>query len=239
MTTAINPEATLGQLVTENPALSRVFATLGLDYCCGGGKTLAEACHAHGLDPDAVRDEIARVEASSSESQPNPADMSLTELADHIEQTHHAYLREVLPALQTMSAKVASAHAEKDPRLVEVDRVVRELAHELESHTMKEERILFPAIRRLDAGQPLQGFTCGALANPISVMEMEHDEAGQALERLRTLTDGYAIPDWACNTCRGLLTELERLEKDLHLHIHKENNILFPRTLERESAGTN
>ncbi|HOF41123.1 MAG TPA: iron-sulfur cluster repair di-iron protein [Candidatus Hydrogenedentes bacterium] len=238
MTTAINPEATVGQLVTENPALSRVFESFGLDYCCGGGKTLTEACSSRGVDLQTVRQELARVGASADESQPNPADMTLTELADHIEQTHHAYLREVMPVLQTMSAKVANAHAKRDPRYNDVQRVVGELAQELESHSVKEERILFPAIRRLDAGQSLQGFTCGALENPIHVMEMEHDDMGRALAELRTLTDGYAVPDWACNTCRGMLTELERLEKDLHQHIHKENNILFPRTLEREAAIT-
>ena len=141
-----------------------------------------------------------------------------------------------MPVLQTMSAKVASAHAKRDPRLNEVERVVEDLAQDLESHSVKEERILFPAIRRLEAGQSLQDFSCGALENPIHIMEMEHDDMGRALKELRALTDDYAVPDWACNTCRGMLTELERLEKDLHQHIHKENNILFPRTLEREAA---
>ncbi len=238
MTTAIDITATLGQLVTENPARSLVFETLGLDYCCGGKKTLAEACRENGLDPETVSDEVARISARSDGSQRNPAAMGLTELADHIEHTHHAYLRETLPTLQSMAGKVARAHAGKDQRLREVEKVMEELAQELLSHMMKEERILFPAIRRLDAGQPLEGFTCGALSSPIEVMEMEHDQAGNALERLRELTDDYAIPKWACNTYMGLMTELERFEQDLHLHIHKENNILFPRTLEREAGNS-
>lgn len=227
---------TVGAIVARRPALSRVFEQQGIDYCCGGKKALDQVCREKGLDPAEL---LAKLEASASaptdELVVDPVAMSLAELADHIEQTHHAYLRRELPRLDAMTEKVASVHGDKDARLAEIRRTFRALSSELTSHTMKEEQVLFPTIRQLDASKTAPTLHCGSLANPIAQMEHEHDEAGSALERLRMLTDGYTPPEWACNTYRAMLDGLAHLERDLHQHVHKENNVLFPRALVRES----
>ncbi len=163
------------------------------------------------------------------------AAMSLTELADHIEQTHHAYLHYELPRLSELTENVASVHSEKNPHLHQIRQTLLALATELSSHMMKEERILFPMVRQLDVAKTTPEFHCGSLANPIRQMESEHTQAESALEKLRELTEGYTPPDWACDTYRAMLEALAHLEQDLELHIQKESNVLFPRALEMES----
>ena len=161
--------------------------------------------------------------------------MSLTELADHIEQTHHTYLHSELPRLDEMTEKVASVHGERDPRLHQIREIFLALATEMSNHMMKEERILFPMVRQLDASETTPTFHCGSLANPIRQMESEHTQAGSALEDLRELADGYTPPDWACNTYRAMLDALARFDHDLQLHMRKEGEVLFPRALEMEN----
>lgn len=235
--TRIGAGDTVGAVVTRQPSLSRVFEKAGIDYCCGGKKSLEDACREKGIDLDELVNRLEEAQASQEkENVVDAAVMSLTELADHIETTHHAYLRSELPRLDAMTEKVASVHGEKDSRLREVRETYRALAAELTSHMMKEEQILFPMVRQLEATESAQEFHCGSVQNPIGQMEHEHDQAGAALERLRELTDGYTPPEWACNTYRALLDALSHLERDLHQHIHKENNVLFPRTITMESA---
>lgn len=226
----------VGEVMARCPLLSRVFDDAGIDYCCGGKKTLDEVCREKGLDSQAF---LATLEESAlapvGESVVDVAAMSLTEQADHIEQTHHTYLRSEFPRLDRMTEKVTSVHGERNSRLHQIRETFLALATELSSHMTKEEQILFPMVRQLDASQRTPTFHCGSLANPIRQMESEHIQAGSALEKLRELTEGYTPPDWACNTYRAMLDSLARLEHDLHLHIHKENNVLFPRALEMES----
>lgn len=165
---------------------------------------------------------------------------SLSELADHVEQTHHTYLRSELPRLEEIAAKVVSIHGDKDPRLHKVRETFLALKAELSSHMMKEERILFPMVRELEASDEAPMFHCGTLANPIRQMEMEHDQADSALVQLRELTDGFTIPEGACDTYQDMLNALARFEQDLREHIHKESEALFPRALQMEqekSAG--
>lgn len=227
---------TVGEVVTRCPALSRVFEAEGIDYCCGGRKTIDEACRTKGRDP---QDLLTKLKSSSAapaeEAVVDVAAMSLAELADHIERTHHAYLRRELPRLDAMTAKVASVHGDKDARLAQIRDTFLGLAAEMNSHMMKEEQNLFPMIRRLAASATAPIFHCGSLANPINQMEHEHEDAGAALERIRQLTGGYTPPDWACNTYRAMLDGLDYLERDMHVHVHKENNVLFPRALALES----
>lgn len=234
---SIDQRQTVGEIVAHNPHLARVFEGAGIDYCCAGKTTLRDACEDKGLDPADFAARLARAE-SEADGPPevDSAAMSLAELADHIEATHHAYLRSELPRLDGLSERVASAHGRRDPRLYEVRNTLLSLAAELSHHMVKEERILFPLVRELEAAAATPDFPCGSLANPIRQMEHEHDDAGAALDRLRELTDGYTPPEWACNTYRALLDSLARLEQDLHRHIHKENNVLFPRAQEMEGA---
>lgn len=233
----LSTEKTVGELVRERPSRARVFEDLGIDYCCGGKKPLQEACAKKGHDVDKVLESILQADASSvAEDSTDYGAMPLDELADHIVSTHHAYLTRELPRLQQMSARVAKVHGDKDPRLGEIASVVSALVEELSAHMMKEERILFPVIRQLQQTDTLPPMPFGTLANPIRAMEAEHDTSGDALGELNRLTEDYTPPDWACNTYRALLDGLNELELDLHQHIHKENNILFPRALEVENS---
>jgi len=221
---------TVGELVRENPARSRVFEQFSIDYCCGGKVPFHEACRDHGLDPERVAAELALVDAEPAQSSEDAANMGLADLADHIEATHHNYLREELPRLDFMTQKVAQAHGEAEPRLHEIREVFVACREELEAHMLKEERVLFPMIRELEQADGPVSFHCGSLANPIRMMEHEHDNAGDALDRFRTLTDGYTPPEWACNTYRAMVDGLAAFERDMHQHVHKENNVLFPRS---------
>jgi len=233
--TLLETTMTVGELVKDRPARSRVFEQLRIDYCCGGKVPLAEACARRGLDADDVLRQIQQADAEDQRYVDADA-MGLAELADHIEQTHHAYLREELPRLDAMSRKVAAVHGDGEPRLNALREVFVGFRDELLSHMIKEEQILFPMIRELERAETLPAFHCGSVANPIRVMEHEHDGAGDALGRFRELTDGYSPPDWACNTFRALYDALRTLEANMHQHVHKENNVLFPKALARETA---
>ena len=228
---------TVGQMVVERPQRSRVFDRLHIDYCCGGKRTLAEACTKRGLDLKTV---IAELEAFDAEAEAQgdavrPANLTMTELADDIERTHHAYLREELPRLGNLVKKVSAVHGQAHPWLTGLTSVYAELVAELEPHMLKEEQILFPLIRELDQATTAPSFHCGSVGNPIRMMEMEHQNAGAALDRIREMTTDYEIPEGACNSFRAMLSGLEHLEADLHLHIHKENEILFPKASEMEA----
>jgi regulator of cell morphogenesis and NO signaling len=233
----LSGQATVGDLVKANPNRSRLFEQLQIDYCCGGGLPLDDACAKRGLDVQTVLQQIEETDLQPAVDQAiADADaMSLTELADHIEQTHHKYLRSELPRLDAMTLKVYEVHGESDARLADVRRAFEGLYEEISDHMMKEEQILFPMIRQLESSTDLPAFHCGSVANPIRQMEFEHDNAGNALTVMRQSTDGYQPPEWACNTYRAMLDGLRQLEGDLHQHIHKENNVLFPKAIQLES----
>lgn len=232
----IQASDTVAEVVTRCPSLSRLFEQEGIDYCCGGKKTLDAVCEKKGLKSSELISRLEELAKSGAEDNVVDADaMSLTELADHIEQTHHAYLREEFPRLNKMTKRVATVHGDKNPSLHEVRDTYLTMSEELLNHLAKEEQILFPMVRQIDASETAPQFHCGSLANPIRQMELEHTEAGSALEKLRTLTDNYTPPDWACNTYRAMFDALAELERDLHQHIHKENNVLFPRAIKMES----
>ena len=160
---------------------------------------------------------------------------SLTELVDHIESEHHGYLREELPRLSGLIEKLVETHGGRHSELLQCRQVFDSLRRELEPHMAKEEQILFPMIRDLDASSTLPDFHCGSLRNPIRVMELEHDDASLALLRLRELTADYTPPGDACSTHRAAFAGLAALEADLHRHIHKETDILFPRAVAEEA----
>jgi regulator of cell morphogenesis and NO signaling len=226
----------VGAIVRDRPSLSRLFEQAKVDYCCGGKKTLAEACRQRGIEPQVLLSQLEEYAAQAPVPEVNLTTLSLTELADRIERIHHAYLHTELPRLGKMVTKVAAVHGEKEPRLIQIKDIFLALSAELATHLMKEEQILFPMIRQLEASDTLPTFHCGTIANPIQRMEFEHDEAGTALAQLRQLTDDYTPPDWACNTYRALLDGLLTFEQDMHQHIHKENNVLFPRAIALEQT---
>lgn len=232
--TTISPDLTLGTLVTERPHLAARLDHLGLDYCCGGQRTLGEAVTAAGLDLDEV---VARLAQGADDStRPDWADLGPTALIEHLETTHHAYLHDELPRLEALAAKVADVHGERHPELVEVRRLVAEVRAELEPHLRKEEQVLFPMIRELDTAVAAPSFHCGSLRNPVSVMLLEHDRAGELLAELERATDGHRVPADGCASYQALYAGLAELAADTHLHVHKENNVLFPKVLAAEDA---
>ena len=223
---------TLGDIVAGNPATARALDRLGLDYCCHGQRSLESACVEAGLDPRAV---LAELDAIESTGDAGWAGLEPPALADHIVESHHRYLKEELPLLDGLAEKVLAVHGERHPELAEVRELVHEIRADLEPHLMKEERILFPAIRDLCQGR--RDFPFGSIGNPIRMMLLEHDRAGELLAAVRTATGGYAIPAHACASYRSLYERLEALEADTHLHVHKENHTLFPATLELEAES--
>ena len=218
---------TLGELVAANPAAARTLDRLGLDYCCHGERTVADACADAGLDPAAV---AAELDALPVEGDRTWTELDASALAEHIVATHHRYLHEELPLLDELAAKVLSVHGQNHPELVRVRGLVLAIRADLEPHLRKEEQVLFPAIAAAASGQ--REFPFGTVEQPIRVMLAEHDRAGELLAGLRAATSGYAVPDDACASYRSLYERLEALEADIHLHVHKENHALFPAALE-------
>ena len=233
--TTWDAETMVGSLVADRPARARVFEPFGIDYCCGGKRTLGQACERAGIDLDEVVAALTESDiAATNETNCGDEGSTITELADHIVATHHANLRRELPRLAAMLDKVVAAHGERHAELPDLRAAFTDLRNELEPHIEKEERILFPMIRELERAASAPAFHCGTVNNPIRAMEDEHRNAGRALTRMRDLTGGYAPPDDACNTYLALLDGLADLERDLHTHIHKENNILFPQAADAE-----
>ncbi|MCG3181792.1 MAG: Iron-sulfur cluster repair protein YtfE [Phycisphaerae bacterium] len=239
MATVYDTDTLVGDFVTARPSRARVFEQFGIDYCCGGRTPLAEAAAAKGLDAQVVLAAIVSHDAQTPSDEINWSNRPMTELADHIEQTHHAYLKAELPRLGQIVAKVAQVHGPNHAELAEVRDVFAGLRNEMEAHMAKEEQILFPMIRELETANAAPQAHSVSVANPIGVMEHEHDNAGAALARLRELTGGFVTPPDGCNTYRVMNDGLAALEADFHRHIHKENNILFPRAIaiEHELAG--
>ena len=217
-------DRTVGELVAERPARSRVFQTFNIDFCCQGGRTLREACERKRVAAEAVVEQLEAEMRDPGAPAENPAELPPHELAEYIVRTHHTFLRQELPRLRAMSARVAQVHGGHTPSLVEMFEVFQGLHDELASHMLKEEQVLFPIVAAMSRGEappvPVDG--------PIHCMIHEHDNAGLALRRLRQLSHGFNPPLEACNTYRALFAGLQDLEEDLHRHIHLENAVLFP-----------
>lgn len=226
---------TLAAIVDANPDTARVLERHRLDYCCGGQRTLESACADLDLDPDVVRAELHLTPATGDAEW---ATMGPAELVDHVEATHHHYLHDELPRLAALIRKVVGAHGGPHPELHRVEATFVALQADLEPHLLKEERVLFPMIRELAGASTVPTFHCGSLGNPIRMMLLEHDRAGELLAELRSITDGYQPPTDGCASFQALYRGLEELEADTHLHVHKENNVLFPAVLALEHALT-
>ncbi len=212
----------VGEIATEHPLTTRVFARYGIDFCCGGGRPLEDVCSTKSLDTELLLAEIRKEIATAPAPEIRWDQEPVHALIDHILEQYHKPLREELPRIESMARKVHQVHGDKDSALAEILEVTEALGADLEQHMMKEEQVLFPMIL---GGE-------GAMASdPISVMEAEHEAAGGMLARLRTLTREYEVPDGACTTWRALWVGLADLERSLHEHIHLENNILHKRAL--------
>ncbi|MGO1384459.1 MAG: DUF542 domain-containing protein [Arachnia sp.] len=221
----------LGNLVTADPRRARILEGFGLDYCSNGHRPLQEAAHQSDLDVEEVAAALdlpgLAPATEPTGERPNSA------YAHDIVDSHHAYMWEEMPRLQGLVDKVLAAHGELHPELALVHSAYSQAIAALEPHMAQEERVVFPAINRMEKAQsPLSG---GSLAEPIQQLRDEHEVVGSLFKRIGILTDGYAVPPGACNSYRAMLTGLQEMEIDLHEHIHKENNVLFPRVLQLEA----
>jgi regulator of cell morphogenesis and NO signaling len=239
---SMTAEKTVRELALENPAATRVFEKLGLDYCCGGNKSLEEACRAANLSMDAVIDSLEMADHSTRAMQADHTWQTepMADLISHIKTTHHKYTRDEMARLVPLFDKVCSVHGQNHPELQQVRASFRGLVQELTTHMMKEEMVLFPYIVRMEEAfiqkEPVLPSPFGSVQNPVSMMEHEHDSAGNALRAMREASSGYTAPTEACISYQTLYKALAEFETDLHQHIHLENNILFPRAIAMEKA---
>jgi regulator of cell morphogenesis and NO signaling len=237
----VDLNSTVRDLAVENPAATRVFEKFGIDYCCGGGKSLREACTAGNIEPDKVVELLqASEQGKNTNGNKDWKSELLSDLIDHIVETHHAYTREELQRLEPLLAKVCSVHGQRHPELAKIKQLFAGLSQELTMHMMKEEQVLFPYISRMEEAvlerRPIMPPMFGTVQNPVQMMIQEHDDAGQALHEMRELSAGYTPPQDACISFQTLYRTLDEFERDLHQHIHLENNILFPRAVEMERS---
>jgi len=240
MTVAI--EKTVRELALENASATRVFEKLGIDYCCGGNRSLREACQSANLKLDEVLDSLEKAarETPATRRDEHWEAGPLASLIEHIQSTHHKYTREEIARLGPLFAKVCSAHGKNHPELLRVQEIFHGLAQELTAHMMKEEMILFPYITRMEAAIRANGSIprapFGSVQHPVSMMEHEHDSAGNALRAMNEATKGYSAAVDACVSYQTLYKALATFEADLQQHIHLENNILFPRAVAIENG---
>ncbi|MDH5397270.1 MAG: iron-sulfur cluster repair di-iron protein [Cyclobacteriaceae bacterium] len=236
--TSATDSLTVGGMVAEDYRKAEVFRKYGIDYCCGGNKSLDEVCNKKGLPVEDVQKELAAVENNPGNPSGDYNRWDLDFLSDYIVNTHHKYVAESLPMLHELSAKVARVHGENHPELVEMAKYVEALGQELSMHMHKEEAILFPYIREIAeakrSGTTPQASPFGTVANPIQMMEREHDDAGDATKELEKLSNGFTPPVDACRSYTVYFAKLNEFVLDLHQHIHLENNILFPKALRLE-----
>lgn len=230
--------ATIGDIVATDFRTAAVFEQFGIDFCCGGRRSLAEACRTATADPDAV---IRALDAlpPAIDHEADVTEWPLERLIDHIVSVHHAYVRSALPAIARYLAKLEEVHGARHPELARVAAGFDRMRFDLEQHMLKEERVLFPYVCDLAA----RGDTCGqsrspfgTVENPIRMMEREHRDAADGLRTIRELTNDYAAPADGCATYAVCMSELARFERDLHRHVHLENNVLFPKAVALEDA---
>lgn len=230
---------TLGEIVANDFRTAEIFKKYELDFCCDGKKTVREACADKGVDYKLVEEDLQHVDTVVA-SRPLPYnEWGLDFLADYIVNTHHTYVRKTVPDLRKYAAKVAQVHGGNHPELLEIYAIVEEVGTELLNHAVKEERVVFPYIKEIYAakinGTPLQqNASLGSVRGPINLMEMEHEVVGRSVDKIREISNNYALPEDACASYSLLYKMLEEFEDDLHVHVHLENNILFPKALEIE-----
>lgn len=228
---------TVADMVTENIKTAHIFKKYGIDFCCGGGISIPKACEKANVDYDLLAGELLGVDKEISRAN-NYNSWELDFLTDHIINVHHTYVEENIPLLLQYSNRVAQVHGHHYKELLEIKELVEQVAGELSAHMKKEELILFPFIKKMvtakKEGSELPEAHFGTVDNPIKMMEVEHEDAGEALRKIASLSNNYTPPQGACNTYRAFYAKLDEFEQDLHQHVHLENNILFPKSLQLE-----
>ncbi|WP_423147156.1 iron-sulfur cluster repair di-iron protein [Rubrolithibacter danxiaensis] len=235
-------EETIGEIVAKDYRKAQVFKKFGIDFCCGGKKTLTEVCEKKGIDADAVEKELSLINGENKNSENDFQKWDIGFLSDYIINTHHQYVKENTAFINELAHKVARVHGDRHPEAISVAEVFSRIGQDLTLHMAKEEKILFPFIKELantqKNGGMLQKAAFGKVSNPIQLMEMEHEQAGEDFETIRELTDDYRLPADACSSYTILYKKLEEYENDLNRHVHLENNILFPKAIQVEKELT-
>lgn len=235
----INKNSTVAELVREDYRYADVFKSFGVDFCCGGKKPVDAVCAEKGIDSSELWQALEKVQAEDNGKAPEYEQWSLDFLCDYIVNTHHKYVAQTIPLLSQYLDKLVQVHGQNHPELAQIASHFQAVGNEMFMHMNKEENILFPFIKELAAadqnGQTLTPPPFGSIKNPIAMMEQEHESAGGGMQAIRQLSSDFTPPADACNTYRVAFAKLREFEDDLHLHVHLENNILFPKAVELEN----
>jgi regulator of cell morphogenesis and NO signaling len=226
-------------IAVADPGAKKVLEDAGVDYCCGGEKSLHEACMHAGVSAEEILQRLQENRKQAGPADLNWTSASLADLTKHIVEKHHKYVRGAVPRVSALLAKVKGKHGENHPELAGIEEQFFDLGQEMYAHMQKEEQILFPYIERLERAKEgkdrLEPPFFQTVRNPVHMMMQEHDSAGEALKTIRKLSSGYRVPADACESYREVYRSLEEFEADLHTHVHLENNILFPQAVELEA----
>jgi len=228
--------ATVGEIVAADYRAAAVFERFDIDFCCGGGRLLVDACRQTAVSPDVVEQALQSLSPHDTCDGADVAGWPIDRLADHIVATHHEYVRSALPAITRWLRRLRAVHGAKHPELLSASSSFERLSVELAQHMLKEELVLFPYIRELASTRSgrVKPSPFGTVQNPIRMMEREHQEVDDEILRMRELTNGYSLPADGCSTYRVCLAELAQFESDLRRHVHLENDVLFPKAVEAE-----
>ena len=231
-------QMTLSEIVNKDFRTAQIFEKYNLDFCCGGNKSLSEACYEKGLKSENVFSELQNISVGNAANSIRYNEWELDFLIDFIINNHHNYIRSITPLVSNLAGKVVSAHGKNHPEVIKIAEIYSTLGKELNRHLMKEEQILFPYINNLvkikNNNSKYEPPYFSSVANPIRMMEAEHTSAGDEMNEIRKLSNNYLIPRDACNTFKAFYKELKEFEEDLHKHIYLENSVLFPKSIELE-----
>ena len=224
-------EKTIADIVTADIRTASIFKRHGIDFCCGGGKILSDVCKEKKIRVSKITNEIQKLNSINKEKNYNK--MSVNALIKHIIETHHKYVKEKIPTIKDFAKKVSKVHGKNYPETNLIYHLFLRLSDELLDHINKEEEILFSKIKILVDKTYSKSvfFSYGTISNPIKMMEMEHESAKKVLKEIEELSNKYNPPPNACNTYKALYNSLKEFQDDLHIHIHLENNILFPKVM--------
>lgn len=237
----IQQNNTIGELVAQDYRTASVFQAHGIDFCCRGNRSITEVCEKNNVSADQLIQELEAVVSHQAIANADYQNWPLDVLADHIEKTHHRYIEDKTPAIKQYLDKLCKVHGDRHPELFEITAIFNESAGDLAAHMKKEELILFPFIRKMaDAvrhGKTVGKAHFGSVENPVAMMREEHDAEGERFRTIARLSDNYTPPEDACATYKVTFAMLAEFENDLHLHIHLENNILFPKAIEMQQTA--
>ena len=219
----------VGEIVANDFRAASIFKNSGIDFCCGGKQSIADACQEKGIDASGLEKQIIELQLAPLTTAQNFNEWELPFLCDYIVNTHHKYVVKILPELMYYTQKIADVHGDSHPELVEIASIFSQINDELLQHLKNEEEVLFPAIKKADTDS--DSIVRKIIRSEIQRMEGEHDFAGGAMDKINMISKQYALPEDACNTYRVAFQLLEQFEDDLHVHVHLENNILYPKAL--------